>query len=197
MHWTRACSGRWPDQTDEAFLDELLSGQIASRSARDVLERILATERLYGTGAAIRGGHSMVCFTELSLAELMPRRTYRPHRQRWDAEPFGLAISRSWLLDRGARPVCYGDDSTWHQLAESDRPYFQFADSPPDAARPIDWTAEREWRVTGPLDLSILPGDAAWVWVPDQSAAERLYPLSRWPVVTVQQPLSEPSRESS
>lgn len=183
LHWTRACGEHWPDQTEQEFLDELLSGEIAPRSAIDVLQRIVTTERLLGTGVAIRGGHSMVCFTALSFHELIRQRTYRSHRQRWDAEPYGLAIARSWLVDRGARPVYYGDDSTWSQLAPSDRPYFQLARSRSAAAQPIDWTSEREWRIASPLDLSTLRSDEAWIWVPDELSAASIRRVSRWPVV--------------
>ncbi|MFO0914285.1 MAG: hypothetical protein U0795_15100 [Pirellulales bacterium] len=183
LHWTRACAGCWPGQTDDEFLDELLSGEISPRLAVDVLQRIVTTERLLGTGVAIRGGHSMVCFTAQSFHELIRHRTYRSHRQRWDAEPYGLAIARSWLVDRGARPVCYGDDSTWSGLAPSDRPYFQLARSRSAGSQPIDWTIEREWRIASPLDLSTLRSDEAWIWVPDELSAASIRRVSRWPVI--------------
>ncbi len=138
---------------------------------------------LLATGRAIRGGTPVVCFTAVEIAAISKLRTFRAHRTRWDFEPYGISIAKDWLIERGARPVVYGDETLWKQLAEPQRPYFQRRWSGRDNA--IDWSVEREWRHLGTLNLAELPSDAAFVFVPTRDEAERLSVLSPWPVVVV------------
>jgi hypothetical protein len=121
----------------------------------------------------------------MSLDRMLERRTYRRHRMRWDAEPYGLAISLRWLLDRGARPVQYGAREDWDNLADSDRPFFQRRNASSRGSAGIDWTEEEEWRVLGPLDLAQLDPDEAAIFVASQAEAAALAPIAPWPVVAV------------
>jgi len=100
---------------------------------------------------------------------------------RWDFEPFGLCIRGSVLVALGAQPVVYGDEDVWQTLEASSRPWYQKRHSA-CGTRQVDWSAEREWRVLGDVTLSQIPADDAFVFVPTESAAASLRPLSRWPV---------------
>ena len=184
VHCTRAIDGPWPDQDRDDYLDELLfGGSVTLRTPLTTLMRIVAKQVLLATGRAIRGRFPVVCFTGVSLSELPVLRTFRPHRGRWDFEPYGIAIRRDWLLARGTRAVVYGDDSVWENMDETKRPFFQRRFS--GASQGIDWSIEQEWRHVGGLDLLDLPTDAAFVFVPTPAAATALCTFSRWPVLVL------------
>lgn len=181
-HTTRARPGPWPGQTDEDHLDDLLERRPdGDHSAVAVLERIVREQRLIASGAAIRAAHPVVCFTEVPLGQLPQLHRFRPHRTRWDFEPYGVCIDRDWLLAQGTQPVIYGDDDTWATLDAVDQYRFQRAFSQ-SLTTVYDWTCEREWRHAGDLDLSALPEQLGLVFVPDAASARRIAAVSRWPV---------------
>ena len=155
----------------------------ATHSALATLARIVRQRRLLATGRAIRGGTPVVCFTAVEIAAIRQLRTFRVHRTRWDFEPYGIGIAKEWLIDRGTRPVLYGDETLWKQLAETQRPFFQRRCSGRSSA--IDWSVEREWRHVGTVELADLPPDAAFVFVPSRDEAEQISALSHWPVVVL------------
>ncbi|MEM7457192.1 MAG: hypothetical protein AAF456_22815 [Planctomycetota bacterium] len=181
-HWTRRCAGRWPDQTQNAYLDDLLFGaHRANHSALSSLCRILASDRLLGSNDLTRSRQPVVSFTSVPLSEFAEHRRFRNHLARWDFEPFGIAFDRNWLQSLGAREVIYGRDDQFESLPDSDRPFFQLA----TGRNKEDWTAEKEWRLIGNLDLK-LPGPTdAVVFVPDLESARTVSTLSRWPVVVL------------
>ena len=146
------------------------------------------TGRLIATGQAIRAGARVVSFTAIPLAELDRRRVFRPHRGRWDFEPYGIAIRQCWLERRGARPVRYGDEAMWTRLTASQRPFFQYSKTRGDGDHTTDWSEEREWRYPGDVDLSCLTHDDALLFVPSRGEAEVLARISPWPVTVVPQP---------
>ncbi len=94
-HWTRARTGPWPEQSEEAFIDQLLwNGCGAPRGALAVLRRILCQRRLAAQSGAYRGGGAAVSFTATSLDEWKSQRAYRRHRGRWDFVPYGIGLRR-------------------------------------------------------------------------------------------------------
>jgi hypothetical protein len=151
------------------------------RSALVSLRRILIQQRLLATSHLTRATEAVVCLTEWPPHELLKRRIFRPAQRRWDFECFGLCIDRQWLVDKGARPVIYGDDATWRRLSDADRTFFQHVGR--GGVRSPDWTTEREWRHRGDLDLSRLPATHGLVFTPDRQSAARLARYSRWPMV--------------
>ena len=186
-HCTRRCEGPWPEQDEADHIDDLILGRPAGdHSALAALTRILSQQRLVATSSAIRGTTPVVSFTAVPLAELGRLRVFRPHRGRWDFEPYGVCLRRDWLERYGARHVLYGDERRWDELSPDDRPYFQMRTTrrPADGGR-IDWTVEDEWRVVGDVDLSKIPRHAALVFVPDRVEAEMVAEFSHWPVAVV------------
>jgi hypothetical protein len=183
-HCTRRQYGPWMDQAVEEYLDELILGLSANdRSALAALLRIVTTRRLLSASRTVRGTYSVVSFTAAGGQELANLRTFRGHRARWDFEPYGISIARSWLEERGARPVIYGDERTWSQLSVDDRPFFQKQRG--RGAEPIDWSVEREWRHVGDLDLGNLRPEDACLLVPSFAEAARVAAMSPWKVVVV------------
>lgn len=186
-HTTRACAGPWPDESLARYVDSLLDGDDSSdHSAVATLMRIIHQRKLIAGNRTIRGGYPMVCLTEVPLLELPHLRQFRSHRTRWDFEPFGICVRKQWLLDRGTRPVIYGNEELWDTLTETDRPFFQRNNSAntdsTTGRQDIDWSEEREWRHRGDLDLSGLGVSDALVFVPNFQAAERLATVSPWPL---------------
>ena len=139
------------------------------------MQTLLASSRL------IRNGYQVVCFTSLNLFQALGSRVYRTHLRRWDFEPYGICIARCCLEQRGARPVVYGDDETWQQLADNEQPCFQWIGSTTGA----DWRGESEWRHVGDLDLRQLSPRQAFVFVPSADAKQSLASISRWPIIDV------------
>ncbi len=183
-HCTRHATGPWPDQSMDDYRDALILARAdADHSASATLSRIVEQQRLLASGAAIRGGCGVVCFTAVELKEIQQLRTFRAHRGRWDFQPYGICIKSRWLKQHAVRPVRYGDAALWEQLPESERPFYQRRLA--GRRGQIDWSVEREWRHVGELDLSELPADEAFLFVPTTGEAERLAALSRWPVVVL------------
>ena len=182
-HCTRRRHGPWPEQTEREFLDDLiLDRPDAVHSALASLLRILKSRKLIATGDTIRGGFPVVSFTEVSAAELQRLRVFRPHRGRWDFQPYGLSIRRAWLVDHGCRAVRYAEEHDWKELPDAERPFFQKSTSPTKGGGEIQWTVEQEWRHPGDIDLECLGGEDAFVFVPNQQAATAAESFSRWPI---------------
>ena len=178
-HTTRACPGAWPGESFEAYADSLLEAQShADHSPLGALRRIIAQRRLIASSRTIRGGYPVVSLTSCPLERLPSLHQFRPHRVRWDFEPYGLCLKRDWLCRHGARPVSYGDESQWETLSDQDRPFFQLA----IGATGIDWSVEAEWRHLGNLALDELTPQDILVFVPDIAAARSIATLSDWPI---------------
>lgn len=155
IHCTRACPGPWPGQSEEEFLDDLIfQNEGKDHSATATLNRILTTGYLWANNQITRSNQRVVCFTEVPLESLHELRKFQSHLARWDFLPVGVAIRKACLAAAGARPVIYGDESTWSELSEQDQPYFQLATSQTKSGNTISWQLEREWRIIGDLQLN-------------------------------------------
>ena len=179
VHTTRSCPGPWPDESFEQYADSLLNSHPDSdHSTLGTLRRIVTQKKLLSSNQTIRGGSRVVSFTASPLLQLPALHRFRPHRVRWDFEPYGLCLRREWLIKQGVRPVQYRDDADWSSLSDSDRPFFQLATG--DSG--IDWTVEREWRVPGDLDLTDLSPNDVILFVPDFQSAKSLAQSTSWPI---------------
>ena len=183
LHWTRPKIGRWPDQSENEYLDDLVFR--TSRSQHGVvhtLGHMLASQTIFASSEFSRANVPVVSLSEIRLDQLARHRVFRPHLARWDCLPYGLAILRTTLTRLGARPVIYGDQNTWDSLATSEQPYFQPASS---RGGKIDWTTEKEWRIVGNLDLKSIGNDDAIFFVPSKSEASKIAKYCRWPVLVL------------
>ncbi len=183
LHWTRERKGPWPGQTADDWMDELILGcDSADHSPVSALLRIAAEGRLRSSSEGIRGGHSVVAFTEVPLAEFRSRRVFRKHRLRFDFEPWGIGIRRATLLRLGVRPVIYGTDDDWDQLEACQQPWFQ-KDVPDDRA--TSNAEEREWRISGDCWLNVLPVEEVCCFVDNGKSAASLSAQVPWLVIVV------------
>ena len=163
----------------------ILANDLADHSALATLRHIIETRKLIASATSVRGEVSVVSLTAVPLQELERLRVFRPHRGRWDFEPYGICIRRSALIAAGARAVGYATDEDWQELPEEDQPFFQLAKSTTRSGNELDWTVEQEWRHIGDVDLDSLDREDVWVFVPTSEEAERLRDVSPWPVITL------------
>ncbi|MEZ6122239.1 MAG: hypothetical protein R3C49_03560 [Planctomycetaceae bacterium] len=182
LHWTRPSPGPWPGQPREDFLDELILGcPGADRSALACLLRMLHQQRILATTVA-RNAQPTVSFTDVPLTEFRQRRVFRSHRQRYDFEPWGIAIQREAAIRLGAEPVRYVESEI---SSEDDQVRPEFLQRRFDASGKIDWSEEREWRVVGDVDLAALPLSRIRVFVdspPEAALIRSLFPIQAIPV---------------
>jgi hypothetical protein len=184
-HCTRRRRGPWPGQSDRGFIDDLiLQRTTAHHSALDSLHHILRTDRLVASSESIRGTGEVVCFTAVPLGELRQLRVFRPHRGRWDFEPYGICLRRDYLGQIGVFPVKYVNQTTVDSGMAA-HTNLQRSASRTRTGRTLDWTVEQEWRHIGDLNLGEIPEDAAFVFVPTATEALAIQSVSRWPVVVV------------
>lgn len=194
IHCTRGRGGPWPGQSEAQFRDWLLLSvpRPIDLSPLATLRRIVGQRHLIGGGSTVRDARPVVCFSAAPLLDVMARRTFRPHLGRWDAEPYGIAISRRAARRLGAEPVIYVDadgkprngldDSA---SAEEARPAAEADWRIQPCGQTFDWTVEREWRMPGEIDLRRLGADEAIVFVSRPDEVARLG-ASPWPVVSIE-----------
>lgn len=185
-HWTRGLESHALRDMPDDLLEEWLSQPTQlDRTALASLQRLLQSGRIRARRLTATDSVPVVCFSAMPLTELLKHRTYRPHRTRWDAEPFGLCIKREALLRLGVRPVIYGDESTRAALPASEQHLFQPRVSSTRTGA-IDWSSEQEWRLPGDLRLEWLGPDDVLVFVRSAEDAERLRGVSHWPIVVLE-----------
>jgi hypothetical protein len=121
----------------------------ADGDAMDNLIAILRSGLIRGSTRMVRTKRDVVCMFDASLSEL--NRLLEPdNRRRY--EPFGIAMDKRYAFAMGARPVIYlpwpeacrmlNEEELWRVVAIDLEP-----------TPPVDWTFEREWRITEQLKL--------------------------------------------
>lgn len=172
-HWTRAAYGPWLDQPSDDFLDELILGcESADRSALAALMRMVSQRRILAT-VATAGEPPTVSFTAVPLAEFRRRRVFRKHRQRFDFEPWGVAVRKRSLIEDGCRAVEY-IDSTPRCSPQASPDQQNFTQRRFDQRQTIDWSEEKEWRFPGTLQLDKIASDNLCYFVSTAEDANRL-----------------------
>ena len=155
IHWTRACSGPWPGETEAEYYTALSkSGDEYCHTGVHALQRILQEKRLRASSWRIGSGVPVIAFTELSPIESIALMRWRPRWSRWSIEPYGIAIRRELAESLGLRPVRYIDNQEWESLTVEEKPFSHTRGKKADI-----WPAEREWRVAGDIDLRTIPID--------------------------------------
>ncbi len=188
--------GHCDTQAAHSVIDAVLRQHAREVSAYEVLLEIVRSKRLRGRKTLFRASSPCVSFSAVPLEELLRRRAYQSHLQRWDWEPYGLAVRRSALVALGTRPVIYGDEDDYSRLDESDRPFFQpaqrrqsnkhQANQRQSIKRQTNWTEEQEWRLVGDLPLARLPREAIVLFVANELEGKRLLAHSPWRVTWLQ-----------
>ncbi len=153
IHWTRACHGPWPGEREAEFYSDLIQSEDEyCHSARRTLGRILCESRIRASAWRIGAGAPMVAFTELSPSDSLKLMRWRPRWSRWSFEPYGIAIRTETAMQLGAQPVRYVDEREWSLLTDAEKSFAHHRGKNADV-----WPSEREWRLSGDLDLAAIP----------------------------------------
>jgi hypothetical protein len=180
VHFTRAKSSPWPNESGFDFYWKMVnSGDDYCHSAREALINILKSGVVFGGSRHIRGGHTVVGFTELSHAAIDRLFAYRAQLVNPYFEPYGIALSRETAERLGMQPVLYGPPELYDSLDETAKPYYQ------NPGAKDNWRHENEWRHIGDLRLSFLRNDSAAILVPDRNEARIFRDCAPCPVLTV------------
>ena len=152
VHCTRATKGPWPGETVIEYRDTILTHdrRIANRTALDTLCRIIQSGELVSSAIVSSRRYPVVCWSAVPLLKLLQQRCFRSHIQRWDYEPYGVAVRMTAIRELGGRPVIYGQSGEADKLPVSERFRHQ------SAGKSIDWRKEKEWRLAGSLSLTSL-----------------------------------------
>lgn len=173
FHYTRRTLGAWPGQTQSDYLKSLVKHEpLAAHSAFDTISRIVIEKRIRSSSRLIRGMHRVVSFTEIPPYELTQIRKWRTGLYRWSVEPYGITISKSRLIQKGARPVRYGPPESYLQIVDEEKFLFQL-----EAAGKHDWSVEREWRILGDVYFADVPTTELAFIFPSESEAARFAEL--------------------
>ncbi len=182
VHCTRGFSGPLPTESEQSFRQRVWDRpEGVLWQPLETLSHICQESRLRGTASMTRTAERCVSFSAVPLVPLLKRRTFRSHLGRWDWEPYGLMIRRDALQAMGARDVIYGNESVYARLHSHQRPYFQ--PQLRKGEQQHDWSEEREWRVLGDVDLSMLPLNSVIAFVRTLSEAQQLARYCYWPVL--------------
>jgi hypothetical protein len=154
IHWTRSSHEPYPAETRFEYYRDILASDGYCRSAYHTLLRIATDGTIKGSSRFIRGGHRVVSLSALEPREAVRLMRWRRRYVSYSFEPYGVAVRTDIAIAAGLRPVIYGDDDLYSQLADSDRPFFQSRGS-----EISDWRPEAEWRCLGDLSLQRLPAD--------------------------------------
>ncbi|HBV66721.1 MAG TPA: hypothetical protein DEF45_27320 [Rhodopirellula sp.] len=174
VHCTRATKGPWPGETLAEYRDIILTQNHwhANRTALDALCRIIQSGELTSSAILSSRRYPVVCWSAVPLLDLLQQRCFRPHVQRWDYEPYGVAVRVRAIRELGGRPVIYGQSGDADKLPVSERFRHQ------TVGRTIDWRAEKEWRLADSLSLvSLKPRDVRIFALDSGSARSRLVNL--------------------
>ena len=169
-HYTRGCPGPWPGQSHPEYIEDLLDGGPPSaRGALDTLVRIVTERRLRAGSRLVRGEATVISWTSRPPLELGALRLWSPGLIRWTFEPYGLAVGKKALRERGAKPVIYARSAAHQRLRPEDRYRFQKHEPPR-----CSWKHEREWRIREDLLLKDLAPVDWFLIVPDDEARYEL-----------------------
>lgn len=128
-----------------------------SMSAFNVLQKIMKDCKIRGSSGFVRGGHTVVSFTEAPISEVASyfnAQALLSGNEELRYEPYGIAFKKDFIFSSGGRPVIYQPDYEYRQLP----PSHQFRHVHFDLSVGVDFTWEREWRIECDY-LSFMPSD--------------------------------------
>jgi hypothetical protein len=169
-HYTRSCPGPWPNQSYRSYLVSLLKADsLAGHSALETLAQMLSERRILASSKVVRGAQAVISWTSRPPGELSSIRRWNPTLIRWTFEPYGIAVKRRFLKDRGAKPVIYITEARYQKLSPLERFRFQLHEP-----TRCSWKDEREWRLLGDLNLQDITLEEVFVFIPSSADAQIL-----------------------
>ena len=120
---------------------------------------------MLGSSKWIKDKSKCICFTEAPIHEfaaifsLVKMAADKKERPRY--EPYGVAVKKEWLYNKGGRPVIYDSEELYDKLPKD----LKYRYVPFDPQKGIDCTWEREWRIR--CDELLLDPKNTLIVVPD------------------------------
>ena len=129
----------------------------------EVLLKILDDKKLNGSSTHsgfIIGDNSAVCFQDIPIYGITQNLLHEQQNKEELGDkirysPVGLSFSKSFLFNKGARPVIYEKKETAKSLIPRTEWWRIVSFDLSDNDKIIDWTHEREWRLKGDLEFSL------------------------------------------
>ena len=135
--------------------------------AKSTFYKIMKDGKLIGSNEAARGDDKVICFSEAPISKLSTILA-NPNAHNMRYRPFGVMYEKSYLFEKGARPVIY-QTNTEYDLLNSEQKYRHVRFEP---SKGIDWTWEREWRIRA--DELDLDEEKVTLIVPNRSIEEEM-----------------------
>lgn len=183
VHFTRSNSSPWPGQSETEYYRSIIASKDQyCHSALETLDNIVNGSILYGSGRNLKNGSKAIGFTDIGRTNIESLFRYRSRLVNPGFEPYGIALKKEFAISIGIRPVIYGDEKLYHALSEKDRPYYQST-----GKADHNWEHESEWRLTGNLNLEMIPPESLALVVPDWSQIDRVKNsgmIPVWPLAT-------------
>lgn len=110
--------------------------------ATKTFHSILNQKIIIGGTGYIKGGFKCVCFTESPIGKFSYVLS-KPELFDFPYVPLGIMVDKTWLYEKGGRPVIYQSDEEYYLLHDTQK-YKHKAYNP---LKSIDFTWEREWRI--------------------------------------------------
>ncbi|HVE45037.1 MAG TPA: hypothetical protein VNC84_07925 [Gammaproteobacteria bacterium] len=135
-----------------------------SLTSFDVLRKILNDGVLIGNKQYIKAQCKCVCFSEAPLTKIKSLITYCGNYEcSLRYAPYGIAVKKEWLFERGGRPVIYQKDEEFDITSDQHK----YRHVRYDPAKNFDFTWEREWRVQ--CNELVLQPEITTVFVKDRN----------------------------
>lgn len=197
FHWTKGVYGPWTGENQADYFSALTAASLNSHdmnnrnsNPRDgfaTLKQIGKNGILRGEGRMVRQGVPVVSFTGRSVQETLKNVRYRSSLGRYNYEPYGIGIKLERLEKLGVRQVIYGSSETFEALNDSQKPYFQLTRSI-SKTRTQSWIEEKEFRLTGDLDIGSLDSKEKIFVVPFLREAIEMRKITNCKVIVLQNP---------
>lgn len=112
--------------------------------AADIFRKIVEEQRLLGGTGGMEDRRKRVCFSEAPISKLAHILAYRD-KVNFKYAPFGVMVDKSWLFEKGGRPVIYQPEKEYNLLHVDQR--YRHKRYEPDKLDIEDFSWEREWRI--------------------------------------------------
>jgi hypothetical protein len=153
IHWTRSATAPWPTERCCDYYCALAETSEYARSGFATLCNMLRCGRIVGSARHLPRGVRAVCFSNNSVARMVPLMRWRMRYRQLSFEPYGIGIHRAAAEALGVEPVCYYARGGGAMIAPSEAWRYQ------SLGKRGQWGVEGEYRLLGDVVLgSIEPG---------------------------------------
>ena len=145
-----------------------LTRTVDGMSADKRFAKILSDKALLGSDKDVRGGFTVVAFTEAPIS-MLANVLANVEKQNMRYAPLGFMLDKQWLYERGGRPVIYESNTEFADLPDSKK-HLHVRYEP---NRDSDYSWEREWRIK--TDRLVIDPTVTTVIVPNRNWVKKYH----------------------